>query len=64
MQALVVSAETVAGAEEINRQRAARGFHALAVIAVDLVAATHCLDGGKLSSTALREAEAARLARV
>ncbi len=59
MQALVVSAETVAGADEIQGQRAARGFPPLAVVVVDLVAATRALAGGKLSSTALREAEAA-----
>ena len=63
MQALVVSAETIRGAEEIQGQRAERGFAPLALVVVDLVAATRALAGGKLSSTALRDAEAARLAK-
>ena len=63
MQALVVSAETTAGAAEIQRQRAERGFAPLAVVVVGLVAATRALAGGKLSSTALRDEEAARLAK-
>ena len=63
MQALVVSAETIRGAEEIQGQRAERGFAPLAIVVVDLVPATRALAGGKLSSTALRDAEAARLAK-
>jgi pantetheine-phosphate adenylyltransferase len=52
--AIVVSEETVAGAEAINAARAGLGFPPLVVVVVPLLAA----DGGKLSSTDLRGGEA------
>jgi phosphopantetheine adenylyltransferase len=56
MQALVVSQETLPGGQAINSGRASRGFEQLQLVVVGLVG------GGadsKLSSTALREADAA-----
>jgi pantetheine-phosphate adenylyltransferase len=61
MQALVVSRETVPGAQAINKWRAQRGFAPLTVVVVDLVAESAAVPGGKVSSTALREQDAARL---
>lgn len=61
MQALVVSKETIPGAEDINRYRRDAGYAELQVIVVDLIADTQAVQGGKVSSTALREQEAARL---
>ncbi|CAL5222076.1 g4382 [Coccomyxa viridis] len=60
MQALVVSKETVPGAQEINRYRKNVGFAELQIVVVDLIADTQAVQGGKVSSTALREQEAAR----
>lgn len=61
MQALVVSSETVAGAEAINEDRKRRGFEPLQLIIVQLVGVrSKVLGGDKLSSTALRAAEAAK----
>ncbi|KAF8056133.1 Phosphopantetheine adenylyltransferase 1 [Scenedesmus sp. PABB004] len=57
MQALVVSQETLPGGEAINAGRARRGFAPLALVAVGLVGGA-----AKLSSTALREADAAAAA--
>jgi pantetheine-phosphate adenylyltransferase len=55
MDALVVSKETVPGAEAINRNRLVRGFKPLEIVVVGLVGE----DGSsKLSSTALRESQA------
>ena len=56
MQALVVSRETRGGGEAINRGRAVRGFGELRLVVVNLVGES--ADGGKLSSTALREQDA------
>ena len=61
MQALVVSKETIPGAEEINRYRKNAGYAELQIVVVDLIADTQAVQGGKVSSTALREQEAARL---
>ena len=61
MQALVVSKETIPGAEDINRYRRDAGYAELQIIVVDLIADTQAVQGGKVSSTALREQEAARL---
>jgi len=59
MNALVISRETVAGAEALNDMRASAGYEPLKLIVVDLV-------GGdaneKLSSTELRALDAARAA--
>ena len=61
MQALVVSSETIEGAEYINKDRKARGFEPLALIVVQLVGVrSKALQGDKLSSTALRAADAAK----
>ena len=60
MDALVVSRETVAGADAINVARVERGFAPLAVVAVGLVGGGEGAGAEeKLSSTALRAAEAA-----
>lgn len=61
MQALVVSRETRGGGEAINRGRAARGFQELRLVLVNLVG--EGADGSKLSSTVLREQDAAAGAR-
>jgi len=61
MQALVVSEETSKGADAINDARRERGFAPLAVVTVKLVGGQDV--ASKLSSTALREAEAAKRAR-
>jgi phosphopantetheine adenylyltransferase len=57
MQALVVSRETLSGGEAINSGRRARGFEELRLVVVSLVGEQP--GGGKLSSTALREQDAA-----
>ena len=60
MDALVVSRETVAGAEQINKLRAVRGWAPVALVVVDLVGATEQEPtAAKLSSSALRAADAA-----
>ena len=54
-----MSSETVSGAEAINEDRAKRGFKPLKLVVVDLVGINcKALGGDKLSSTALRAAEA------
>eukprot|EP00884_Botryococcus_braunii_P013796 jgi/Botrbrau1/22417/Bobra.0091s0022.1 len=58
MQALVVSEETVPGATSINEWRSAHGFPQLTIIIVKLVGRQS--SGDKLSSTKLREEEAAQ----
>lgn len=59
MSALVVSRETVTGGEAIQGHRAEAGFPPLALVVVDLVgAASQAPDAAKLSSSALRAAEA------
>lgn len=57
MEALVVSRETLAGGEAINRGRAARGFAPLRLLVVGVVGER--ADGSKLSSSELRERDAA-----
>lgn len=62
MEALVVSQETVSGAEAINEDRRQRGFLPLTIVVVDLVGkGSKELKGQKLSSTALRARDAGRL---
>lgn len=68
MQALVVSKETISGGEAINAGRKERGFRPLALLVVGLVGSSseegqgEKGDGveGKISSTDLRAAEAAK----
>jgi pantetheine-phosphate adenylyltransferase len=57
MEALVVSRETTAGADWIQGVRRDLGFAPLRVLVVGLVGGVE--EGTKLSSTALREEEAA-----
>lgn len=60
MQALVVSQETVQGADSINKDREGRGFKPLTIVVVNTVgSASKELGGVKLSSTALRARDAA-----
>ena len=61
MQALVVSKETIPGAEEINKYRKNAGYAELHIVVVNLIADTQAVQGGKVSSTAIREQDAARL---
>ncbi|KAI8463852.1 MAG: hypothetical protein J3K34DRAFT_474834 [Monoraphidium minutum] len=61
MQALVVSRETLGGGDAINRGRGGRGHAPLRLVVVGLVGGR--ADGGKLSSTALREQDAAAARR-
>ena len=61
MQALVVSRETIPGAQDINRYRAEHAFPQLRIVVVELIADTQAVKGGKVSSTALREQDAAML---
>ena len=58
LEGIVVSRETVAGAESINRERKGQGFRPLAVITVGLVAGGQESGETKLSSTDLRERDA------
>lgn len=60
MQALVVSHETLAGGEAINSGRAARGFAPLRLVVVGVVGERP--DGSKLSSSELRQQDAATAA--
>ena len=55
-EAIVVSEETIPGAEEINRVRAGLGFEPLVVVVVGLLSPQHAAP--KLSSTDMRVAEA------
>ena len=59
MQALVVSRETIPGAQEINRYRTEHGFPQLRIVVIELIADTQAVEGGKVSSTALRQQDAA-----
>ena len=61
LQALVVSRETIPGAQDINRYRTEHAFPQLRVVVVELIADTQAVKGGKVSSTALREQDAAML---
>ena len=60
MQALVVSKETIPGAEKINEYRRIKGYAELHIVDVNLIADTQAVKGGKVSSTALREQDAAK----
>ena len=60
MSALVVSRETVTGAESLNDMRRSAGFDPLTLVVVDVVGASSARS--KLSSTALRARDAARRA--
>jgi pantetheine-phosphate adenylyltransferase len=55
MDVLVVSEETIRGAEKINEGRRARGYAPLVVLVVPVLNSEN--SGDKLSSTALRAAE-------
>ena len=55
MQALVVSVETLSGAQEINKYRLEHGLKPLRLVIVPVLGAS--APGGKLSSTALRESD-------
>lgn len=57
MQAIVVSHETLPGAQRINQGRAQRGFAPLQVVVVPVIGVS--VDGHKLSSTALRQQDLA-----
>ena len=61
MQALVVSRETIPGAQDINRYRTEHGFPRLRIVVVELIADTQAVKSGKVSSTALRQQDAAIL---
>ena len=61
VQALVVSRETIPGAQDINRYRTEHGFPQLHIVVVELIADTQAVKGGKVSSTALRQQDAATL---
>ena len=64
MEALVVSQETLTGGEAINEDRRSQGFKPLVLVVVNLVGSgSKALEGQKLSSTALREKEAAELGK-
>ena len=60
MTALATSRETAAGGAAINDARREAGFEALALLEVGLVGGGGGEEGGKLSSSALRDAEARR----
>jgi phosphopantetheine adenylyltransferase len=60
MEALVISQETRSGGDAINEDRRSQGYDNLALVIVNLVGkGSKALNGQKLSSTALREKEAA-----
>jgi pantetheine-phosphate adenylyltransferase len=59
VQALVVSQETIPGANSINEYRASKGFPPLQLVIVNLVG-LQAASGAKLSSTRLREEDAQR----
>ena len=65
MRGLVISKETIAGAEALNDMRASAGFDALRFIVVDVVGASSDGDAArdKLSSTKLRARDAQRASR-
>jgi phosphopantetheine adenylyltransferase len=64
MACLVISRETAAGGRALQAQRAAAGFAPLVLLVVDLVGATSQAPlARKLSSSGLRELEAAQEAR-
>lgn len=58
MEAIVVSKETIKGADEINTWRQAHGSALLTVVTVDLVGNQGSSTASKLSSTRLRNEEA------
>lgn len=58
MEAIVVSKETVKGADDINMWRQQHGSVPLTVVTVDLVGSQGSNNASKLSSTRLRSEEA------
>ena len=58
MEAIVVSKETIKGANEINSWRQEHGSAPLTVVTVDLVGSQGSSTANKLSSTRLRNEEA------
>ena len=62
MEAIVVSKETVKGADDINAWRHEHGSVPLTVVTVDLVGSQGSDTASKLSSTQLRRDEASRSA--
>ena len=62
MEAIVVSKETVKGAQEINAWREQHGSAPLTVVTVDLVGSQGSDNANKLSSTRLRKEEAQNIA--
>ena len=62
MEAIVVSKETVKGADDINAWRHEHGSVPLTVVTVDLVGSQGSDTASKLSSTRLRRDEASRSA--
>jgi pantetheine-phosphate adenylyltransferase len=58
MNGLVISRETISGAEALNDVRATAGFDPLAFVVVDLVGADSSSSAVKLSSTDLRARDA------
>lgn len=57
MEAIIVSKETLSGAEAINKGRANRGFQPLVIVVVPVIGVREA--AGKLSSTELRAQDAA-----
>jgi pantetheine-phosphate adenylyltransferase len=60
MEAIVVSKETVRGAEAINKGRVNRGFRPLIIVVVPVIGGRE--SASKLSSTQLRAQDAAAAA--
>ena len=58
MEAIVVSKETLKGADDINAWRQEHGSAPLVVVTVDLVGSQGSSSANKLSSTRLRSEEA------
>ena len=64
MEAIVVSKETIKGANDINAWREQHGSASLTVVTVDLVGSQGSDNASKLSSTRLRMEEAKQSAGV
>ena len=62
MEAIVVSRETIKGANDINAWREQHGSAPLTVVTVDLVGNQGSNNANKLSSTRLRNEEAQKAA--
>eukprot|EP00983_Pelagomonas_calceolata_P043450 1138899-Pelagomonas_calceolata.AAC.2 len=61
MEAIVVSRETLGGAEKINAGRVSRGFQPLVIVVVPVIGGKDA--SSKLSSSQLRAQDAAALGR-